>query len=117
VILTGRIKVYLSERKLIPKHSRTGSRHEKWNDVRVTFHLAMKFLAGVKIRRKDDTMDKLNVFAALKRYLMPLSVSGNGAARISLECKSPTRHLQFFIFAVRSYSPSFSILLAVQSHK
>jgi len=70
VILTGHIKAYLGEKKIDTEHSRTGSRHEKWNDVRVTFHFAMKFLAGVKIRRKDDTMDKLNVFAALKRYPM-----------------------------------------------
>lgn len=42
------------------------SRYEKWNDVRVTSHLAMKFPVGVKIRRKDDTMDKLNVCSTQK---------------------------------------------------
>lgn len=81
-------------------------------------HLAMKFPVGVKIRRKDDTMDKLNVCGTQKIPRgMPLSVSGNGAAQISLEWKHPTRCLQFFIFAERSYSPPFSILLAVQSRK
>lgn len=108
----------MNERKLLSRHSRIGSCYGKWHDVRVTFHLAMKFSVGVKIRRKDDTMDKLNVCSTQKiSHGIPLSASGNGAAQISLEWKSPMRHLQFFIFAERLYSPSFSILLAVQSRK
>ena len=78
----------------------------------------MKFLVGVKIRRKDDTLDKLNVCSTQKiPHGMPLSIFGNGSARISLEWKSPMRCLQFFIFMERSYSSSFSILLVVQSYK
>lgn len=90
------------------------------NSMMLGFYLAMKFPVGVKIWKKDDTMDKLNVCGTQKiPHGMPLSVSGNGAARISLEWKHPMRRLQFFIFAEhsRAYSPSSSILLAVQSLK
>lgn len=42
----------MTERKLLPRHSHTGSRYEKLNGVRVAFHPAMKFPGGVKIRKE-----------------------------------------------------------------
>lgn len=97
-----------------------GSRYVKWIDVRV--HLAMKFPVGVKIRRKDDTLDKLNVCGTQKiPHGMPLSISRNGAARISLEVSNATSSIFHFcgtlVFFIVFYIVSCAIAQMIDREK